>query len=119
MAETMQSLDQLATLKPATAAPETPKYVQRLDKHGRAYAAHSNRAASSPATRALSNARSTARPKRGGASSSPSDRRTAAGQRPVPEVYLADELICRRAASSARRIWSGVISFSRTLMTSG
>jgi small subunit ribosomal protein S9 len=37
MAETMQSLDQLATLKPA-AAPETPKYVQKLDKQGRAYA---------------------------------------------------------------------------------
>ena len=37
MAETMQSLDQLSALKPA-AAPETPKYVQKLDKHGRAYA---------------------------------------------------------------------------------
>jgi small subunit ribosomal protein S9 len=37
MAETMQSLDQLSALKPA-AAPETPKYVQRLDKQGRAYA---------------------------------------------------------------------------------
>ena len=37
MAETIQSLDQLATLKPA-AAPETPKYVQKLDKQGRAYA---------------------------------------------------------------------------------
>ena len=37
MAETIQSLDQLATLKPA-AAPETPRYVQRIDKHGRAYA---------------------------------------------------------------------------------
>jgi small subunit ribosomal protein S9 len=36
MAETMQSLDQLAALKPAT--PEAPKYVQKLDKHGRAYA---------------------------------------------------------------------------------
>ena len=34
MAETMQSLDQLSTLKPA-AAPETPKYVQKLDKQGR------------------------------------------------------------------------------------
>src|SRR5881397_1112399 len=32
----MQSLDQLATLKPAT--PEVPKYVQKLDKQGRAYA---------------------------------------------------------------------------------
>ena len=37
MAETIQSLDQLATLKPA-AAPETPRYVQKLDKQGRAYA---------------------------------------------------------------------------------
>jgi len=36
LAETMQSLDQLATLKPP--APEAPKYVQRLDKQGRAYA---------------------------------------------------------------------------------
>jgi len=36
MAETMQSLDQLATLRPA--APEAPKYVQKLDKQGRAYA---------------------------------------------------------------------------------
>jgi small subunit ribosomal protein S9 len=32
----MQSLDQLATLKPA--APEAPKYEQKLDKQGRAYA---------------------------------------------------------------------------------
>jgi small subunit ribosomal protein S9 len=32
----MQSLDQLSALKPA--APEVPKYVQKLDKHGRAYA---------------------------------------------------------------------------------
>ena len=37
MAETMQSLDQLSALKPA-AAPETPKFVQKLDKQGRAYA---------------------------------------------------------------------------------
>ena len=36
MADTMQSLDQLGTLKPA--APESPKYVQKLDKQGRAYA---------------------------------------------------------------------------------
>ena len=36
MAETMQSLDQLAALKPA--APEAPKYVQKLDQQGRAYA---------------------------------------------------------------------------------
>jgi small subunit ribosomal protein S9 len=33
MAETMQSLEELAALKP-----ETPKYVQKLDKQGRAYA---------------------------------------------------------------------------------
>ena len=37
MAETMQSLDQLSALKPAP-APETPRYVQKLDKKGRAYA---------------------------------------------------------------------------------
>ena len=37
MAETMQSLDQLAALKPAP-APETPRYVQKLDNQGRAYA---------------------------------------------------------------------------------
>ena len=36
MAETMQSLDQLSSLKPAT--PEAPKYVQKLDQQGRAYA---------------------------------------------------------------------------------
>jgi small subunit ribosomal protein S9 len=36
MAETMQSLDQLSALKPA--APESPKYVQKIDKQGRAYA---------------------------------------------------------------------------------
>jgi small subunit ribosomal protein S9 len=36
MAETMQSLDQLSTLKPA--APEAPRYVQKLDRQGRAYA---------------------------------------------------------------------------------
>ena len=36
MAETMQSLDQLATLKPAV--PEAPKYTQKLDNQGRAYA---------------------------------------------------------------------------------
>ncbi len=36
MAETMQSLDQLSALKPAAA--EAPKYVQKLDAHGRAYA---------------------------------------------------------------------------------
>jgi small subunit ribosomal protein S9 len=37
MAETMQSLEELAALRPA-AAPETPRYVQKLDKQGRAYA---------------------------------------------------------------------------------
>jgi len=37
MAETMQSLDQLSALKPA-APPEPAKYVQKLDKQGRAYA---------------------------------------------------------------------------------
>jgi small subunit ribosomal protein S9 len=36
MAETIQSLDQLAALKPA--APEPIKYTQKLDKQGRAYA---------------------------------------------------------------------------------
>ena len=35
MADTMQSLDQLSALKPT--APEAPKYVQKLDKQGRAY----------------------------------------------------------------------------------
>jgi small subunit ribosomal protein S9 len=37
MAETMQSLDQLAALRPAP-APETPRYIQKLDTYGRAYA---------------------------------------------------------------------------------
>ena len=37
MAEIIQSLDQLSALRPA-AAPEVPRYVQRLDKQGRAYA---------------------------------------------------------------------------------
>jgi len=36
MAETIQSLDQLAAIKPA--APEAPKYTQKLDKQGRSYA---------------------------------------------------------------------------------
>jgi small subunit ribosomal protein S9 len=36
MSDTMQSLDQLSALK--TAAPETPKYIRKVDKHGRAYA---------------------------------------------------------------------------------
>jgi small subunit ribosomal protein S9 len=37
MAETIQSLDQLSALRPAP-APEPPKYVQKIDKHGRSYA---------------------------------------------------------------------------------
>jgi small subunit ribosomal protein S9 len=37
VADTVQSLEGLAALKPA-AAPESPKYVQKLDKQGRAYA---------------------------------------------------------------------------------
>ena len=36
MAESMQSLDQLSTIKPVAA--EAPKYVQKIDKQGRAYA---------------------------------------------------------------------------------
>jgi small subunit ribosomal protein S9 len=36
MSDTMQSLDQLSSLKPA--APEAPKYVKKVDKQGRAYA---------------------------------------------------------------------------------
>ena len=36
MSDTMQSLDQLSSLKPAT--PEAPKYVKKVDKQGRAYA---------------------------------------------------------------------------------
>ena len=36
MAESMQSLDSLSQLK--TAAPEAPRYVKKVDKHGRAYA---------------------------------------------------------------------------------
>ena len=36
MAETSQSFESLAALKPE--APQTPKYVQKLDKSGRAYA---------------------------------------------------------------------------------
>jgi small subunit ribosomal protein S9 len=39
MAESMQSLDKLSALKSsAPMAAETPKYVQKLDKQGRAYA---------------------------------------------------------------------------------
>src|SRR6266699_2527765 len=37
MAETMHSLEELAALKPPP-APEPPRYVQKLDKQGRAYA---------------------------------------------------------------------------------
>ena len=37
MAETIQTLEELSALKPA-AAPQPPKYVQKLDKQGRAYA---------------------------------------------------------------------------------
>src|SRR5271157_399193 len=37
MAETMQTLEDLSSLKPA-APVEAPKYVQKLDKQGRAYA---------------------------------------------------------------------------------
>jgi small subunit ribosomal protein S9 len=37
MAETMQTLEDLSSLKTATPA-EAPKYVQKLDKQGRAYA---------------------------------------------------------------------------------
>lgn len=36
MAESMQSLDQLSQLKPATA--DAPRYVKKVDKHNRAYA---------------------------------------------------------------------------------
>ena len=36
MAETMQTLEELSSLKPAD-APQPPKYVQKLDKQGRAY----------------------------------------------------------------------------------
>ena len=36
MSDTMQSLDQLSSLKPA--APEAPKYIRKVDKQGRAYA---------------------------------------------------------------------------------
>ncbi len=37
MAETVQTLEDLSALKPA-AAPQAPKYVQKLDQQGRAYA---------------------------------------------------------------------------------
>src|SRR5436189_5580643 len=36
MSDTMQSHDQLASLKPAS--PEAPKYVKKVDKYGRTYA---------------------------------------------------------------------------------
>ena len=38
MSDTMQSLDQLSSLKTAVAAPDAPKYVKKVDKYGRAYA---------------------------------------------------------------------------------
>jgi small subunit ribosomal protein S9 len=37
MADTIQTLEELSTLKPA-AAPQPPQYVQKLDQQGRAYA---------------------------------------------------------------------------------
>jgi small subunit ribosomal protein S9 len=37
MTETIQTLEELSSLKPA-AAPQPPQYVQKLDKQGRAYA---------------------------------------------------------------------------------
>ena len=37
MSDTMQSLDQLSSLKTAV-APDAPKYVKKVDKYGRAYA---------------------------------------------------------------------------------
>src|SRR5438046_442953 len=37
MAETIQTLEELSSLKSA-AAPQPPKYIQKLDKQGRAYA---------------------------------------------------------------------------------
>ena len=37
MAETIQTLEELSSLKPV-AAPQPPQYVQKLDKQGRAYA---------------------------------------------------------------------------------
>src|SRR2546429_7449274 len=36
MSDTIQPLDQLSQLKPAT--PEAPKYIKKVDKQGRAYA---------------------------------------------------------------------------------
>ena len=36
MSDTMQSLDQLGSLK--VAAPDAPKYIKKVDKYGRAYA---------------------------------------------------------------------------------
>ena len=38
MAETMQTLEDLSSLKTAAAPVEAPKYVQKLDKQGRSYA---------------------------------------------------------------------------------
>ena len=38
MADTIQTLGELSTLKPTAAPPQAPTYVQELDKQGRAYA---------------------------------------------------------------------------------
>jgi small subunit ribosomal protein S9 len=38
MAETMQTLEDLSSLKTTAAPAEAPKYVQKIDKQGRAYA---------------------------------------------------------------------------------
>ena len=38
MSETMQSLEQLASLKVAAAAPDAPQHVKKVDKFNRAYA---------------------------------------------------------------------------------
>lgn len=38
MAESMQTLEGLSTLKSSAVAAEAPKYVQKIDKQGRAYA---------------------------------------------------------------------------------
>jgi small subunit ribosomal protein S9 len=46
MAETVQSLEGLSALKPD--APEAPKYIQKLDKQGRAYATGKRKNAVAP-----------------------------------------------------------------------
>ncbi|MDB5573142.1 MAG: ribosomal protein, partial [Tardiphaga sp.] len=38
MSDTMQSFDQLASVKTTAAVSEAPKYVKKIDKQGRAYA---------------------------------------------------------------------------------